>query len=148
MEIGRTLIKAHRGIRESQMIEEGKNNEEKKILNIITSNLPSQLSEDAEKFCKMFKGKLYKEFSESITHVVVLPNSDRKGMKMAMRTLKYLNGLISGCWIVSYQCNNAQDIPPMTLLNSAYIVQGYRIRSLRKKCSMKSNTKLLEMITG
>ena len=77
--------------------------EEKKILNLITTNLTSGLQEDVDKFVRMFKGKIYKEFSENITHVIVYPNQDA-GSSQAKRTLKYLHGLIEGCWIVTYRC--------------------------------------------
>lgn len=79
--------------------------QEKRIINMITSNLSKNLMDDVDKFCKLYKGRNYKEFCDNITHIIVYPNQDRGNVIQAKRTLKYLHGLIQGCWIVSYRCN-------------------------------------------
>lgn len=110
----KTTVEKHRDAKmtvekhkDDKMTVEKYRGDDKRAFNIITSNLPSGLSEDVDKFCRMFKGKVYKEFTDNITHVVVYQTQDRYGAKLAKRTLKYLNGLIQGCWIVSYQCISA-----------------------------------------
>ena len=83
-------------------------------INMVTTNLPVNLTDDIEKFCKLYKSRQYKEFSDHITHVIVYPQHDRDTVIQAKRTLKYLHGLIQGCWIVSYRCEQRS----FTLLTS------------------------------
>ena len=91
-------------------------NEQRKTLNLISTGLPKELLEDVEKFARIFKGKVYKEFSENITHVIVYPNPAQR----AKRTMKYLNGLIQGCWIVTYRCKYTTSLFSMFLLSLVF----------------------------
>ena len=75
-----------------------------KSINILTTSFPLDMMDEIEKFCKIFKAKQYKVFSDHITHMVFYPAEESGNKIETKRTVKYLMGVINGIWIVSYKC--------------------------------------------
>ena len=54
-------------------------------------------------------------FNTKVTHVVVVPDENN----YTTRTTKYANGVLSGAWIVSYQCISCSfDLQSLGILES------------------------------
>lgn len=52
--------------------------------------------------CKELGGEIVNKFSERVTHVITIGDHNQ----LARRTMKYLCGVLQGCWIVGYDCNS------------------------------------------
>jgi hypothetical protein len=64
----------------------------------ITSDFISRISE----FCKLLgTGKVVSKYSKHVTHLVTKSHTSKN---LCGRTLKYLQSVITGCWIVDFNC--------------------------------------------
>lgn len=81
---------------------------------MLLSSVPDQFSDEIAKFCKLYKAKLHQSFNNAITHLIVYPETESGGVIRAKRTVKYLQGMINGIWILSYtwvvHCNGYEGL--------------------------------------
>lgn len=66
---------------------------------LLATGLSSEQKVNIQKCVRILNASLVNEFSLSVTHIVTATNT--KGV--CPRTLKYLNGVLTGKWIVKYQ---------------------------------------------
>ncbi|XP_065666287.1 BRCA1-associated RING domain protein 1 isoform X4 [Hydra vulgaris] len=66
----------------------------------VTTNLSEKENSNVSICCQQLGAKLQKDFNISVTHVIC--GAD-KSLLSVSRTMKYLLGLITGKWLVSYQ---------------------------------------------
>jgi len=69
------------------------------------TNLSFYQKDEIQKFCRIFRIKVYKEYKPQISHLIVYPLKDKEKTIQAKRTLKYIYALIDGIWVLSYRCN-------------------------------------------
>lgn len=67
---------------------------------ILASGLSSVMLQRIHMLVQELGGELVSQFSEKVTHLVVLPED--KCDKITRRTLKYTQAILSGIWIVNY----------------------------------------------
>lgn len=67
---------------------------------IATTNLKAQENVEIQKCCDCFGGKVVSAFKNDVTHIVC---GTDKNMISSSRTMKYLLGVLTGKWLVSYK---------------------------------------------
>eukprot|EP00043_Microstomoeca_roanoka_P000290 m.27338 g.27338 ORF g.27338 m.27338 type:complete len:703 (+) comp10232_c0_seq1:10-2118(+) len=76
---------------------------------IVTTGLTDTLKSEAQRLCRLVGGSIQSHMSPDVTHIVTTCN-DKGQVK---RTIKYLQGVLSGCWILDaswlYACKNASN---------------------------------------
>ena len=68
---------------------------------ILCTSLCDEYKKRVQARCEEFGGKIVNSISPAVTHVVTRSNNRGIGNT---RTLKYLQGILQGCWIVDYEC--------------------------------------------
>nr|XP_034184475.1 breast cancer type 1 susceptibility protein homolog isoform X2 [Osmia lignaria] len=76
------------------------NNSKTRKLCFVCSSLILSQVEQVKKLARMMNAKYLTQFEEEVTHVIVKVDEGNNG---ASKTLKYLQGIAHGKWIVSYQ---------------------------------------------
>lgn len=72
---------------------------------ILGTGLKSKMLEGIRVLETKLGGKLMNEFSSEVTHVVAIPDKSNR----IKRTIKYMLGVLAGCWVVSYDCGLSSD---------------------------------------
>lgn len=68
---------------------------------ILTTGLCDDYMERLRDRCSKNGGKIVKTMSHAVTHVVTQACTNRMETR---RTLKYLQGILSKCWVVDFSC--------------------------------------------
>ncbi|XP_077978849.1 uncharacterized protein LOC144434269 [Glandiceps talaboti] len=66
---------------------------------VIGTGLKREQRVKLEQFAKLLNGRVVEEFDGSVTHVVTVCNDDGQ----CPRTMKFLQGVLNGKWIISYE---------------------------------------------
>lgn len=88
---------------------------------ILCTGLSEGLFETVREVTRSLGGKLVKRMSETVTHVITRPSSTDM---RAPRTLKYLQAVQAGCWIVSYEWIEACSTHSQWVAEDAFEVLG------------------------
>lgn len=68
---------------------------------VLCTGLSQGLLDTVKEVTRTLGGRMAKRMGDAVTHVITRPSSTDM---RAPRTLKYLQAVQYGCWIVSYEC--------------------------------------------